>query len=80
MRWGVYPNKMLLMLHASDDGLPVASASAHPHSRAVIPSPRPDGARRGTSPHSLTSRGGGVVVDALAPVHTRAGRRWSALF
>jgi hypothetical protein len=80
MSCGVYVDKMLLMLHASDDDLPVASAHAHPHFRAVTPSPRPDGARRGLTPHSLTSRGGAVVVDAVAPVHPRAGRRWSALF
>ena len=75
---GVYGDKMLLMLHASDDDLPVASAHAHPHSRAVKSSPRPDGARRCLYPHSLTSRGGAVVVDAVAPVYS--GRRWSPLF
>jgi hypothetical protein len=74
----VYGDKMLYMLHASDDDLPVASAHAHPHSRAVKSSPRPDGARRCLYPHSLTSRGGAVVVDAVAPAY--AGRRWSPLF
>ena len=29
---GVSRDKMLHMLHASDDDLPVASAHAHPHS------------------------------------------------
>ena len=68
------------MLHATDDDLPVASAHAHPHTRAVsFPSPRPDGARRGLHPHSLTPWGGAVDVDML-PVHPRAGRRWSPCF
>jgi hypothetical protein len=80
MSCGVYEDKMLLMLHASDDDLPVAPAHAHPHSRAVISSPRPDGARRGPLPHTLTSWGGEVVVDAMVPAHSRAGRRWSSLF
>jgi len=71
---------MLPMLHATDDDHPVASAHAHPHTRAVsFGSPRPDGARRGLHPHSLTSRGGAVDVDML-PVHPRAGRRWSHCF
>jgi hypothetical protein len=78
MSCDVYGDKMLHMLHASDDDLPVASAHAHPHTRAVISSPRPDGARRCLTPHSLTSRGGAVVVDAVAPVYS--GRRWSPLF
>ena len=65
------------MLHATDDDLPVAPAPAHPQNCAVsFGSPRPDGARRGLHPHSLTSRGGAVDVDML-PVHPRAGRRWS---
>ena len=76
----VHGDKMLLMLHASDSDLPVASAPAHPHSRAVFPSLRPDGTRRGLDPHTLTSRGGAVMVDAMAPVHPRAGRRWSLDF
>jgi hypothetical protein len=77
----VHGDKMLSMLHATDDDLPVASAHAHPHSRAVsFPSLRPDGARRGHTPHSLISRGGAVDVEALAPVHPRAGRRWSHAF
>ena len=68
------------MLHATDADLPVASAHAHPHTRAVsFGSPRPDGARRGLHPHSLTSRGSWVDVDML-PVHPRAGRRWSHRF
>ena len=80
MCWDVHGDKMLPMLHATDSDLPVASAPAHPHSRAVFGLPRPDGARRGSNPHTLTSRGGAVVVDAMAPVHPRAGRRWSHLF
>ena len=73
----VHGDKMLLMLQASDSDLPVASAPAHPHHRAVFGSPHADGARRGLHPHTLTSRGGTVIVDAMAPVHPRAGRRWS---
>ena len=74
----VLGDKMLSML--LDDDLPVASAHAHPHHSAVIfPSPRPDGARRELTPHTLTSRGGAVDVDVL-PVHPRAGRRWSHCF
>ena len=71
-------DKMLSMLHDAD--LPVAPAHAHPHHSAMsFPSPRPDGARREHDPHTLTSRGGAVDVDAL-PVHPRAGRRWSHCF
>ena len=76
----VHGDKMLPMLHATDSDLPVASAPAHPHSRAVVPTPRPDGTRRGSTPHTLTSWGGAVVVDAMAPALPRAGRRWSPHF
>jgi hypothetical protein len=71
-------DKMLSMLH--DDDLPVAPAHADPHhSAASFRSRRADGARRELTPHTLTSRGGAVDVEAL-PVHPRAGRRWSHCF
>ena len=73
MRADVIELRMLLMLHASDDDLPVASAHAAPAPRRVInPSPRSDGARLGrlTPTPLLTSWGGEVVVGA------RSGRRW----
>jgi hypothetical protein len=76
MRKGVYGSKMRSMLHASDDDLPVASAPAHPHDRRMIPSSRPDGARRCDFPFSLSPWGGEVVVDALVPLQVRSGRRW----
>ena len=73
MRGDVIELRMPLMLHASDDDLPVASAHADPAPRLVInPSPRSDGARRGRpTPHSLNLGDGEVVVGA------RSGRRWT---
>ena len=76
MRWVVCTSKMLPMLHAFDDDLPVASAPAHPHPRWMTPSSRPDGARRCDFPFSLSPWGGEVVVDALVPLQVRSGRRW----
>ena len=76
MRGGVYASKMLPMLHASDDDLPVASAPAHPHARRMISSSRSDGARRCDFPFPLSPWGGEVVVDALVPLQVRSGRRW----
>ena len=76
MRGRVSTSKMLPMLHASDDDLPVASAPAHPHARRMIPSSRSDGARRCDFPFPLSPWGGEVVVDALVPLQVRSGRRW----
>ena len=76
MRGRVSTSKMLPMLHASDDDLPVASAPAHPHARRMTPSSRSDGARRCDFPLSLSPWGGAVVVDALVPLQVRSGRRW----
>ena len=73
MRGDVIELRMPLMLHASDDDLPVASAHAAPTPRLVTnPSPRSDGARLGrfTPTPLLTPWGGEVVVGA------RSGRRW----
>ena len=59
---------------------PTMVVPAHVNLGLAIDLPRPDGTRRGLTPHTLTSRGGAVVVDAMAPVHPRAGRRWSPHF
>ena len=72
----VSTSKMLPMLHAFDDDLPVASAPAHPHARRMISSSRTDGARRSDFPFPLSLWGGEVVVDALVPLQVRSGRRW----